>query len=531
MKLILSLRGCILLLFLSNLASAQNWVLIKGDQRSSNRLSQYNHNKSDEIGCRYNGGVTVVDKNVYIFGGWGLEKKGNSNVLNDFWKYSIEDKTWTLLNADENGTILTSPSPRSNSIVLNDGKNIYILFGLGYDKNGRKEVKQDCWRFNIASEKFEEEIKDMEASGPTPRYGSLTWQHGGKLFLLGGMIVDSNGQETTLQDFWMCEISNKKWTKISESLSVNNDKFVYSTINEEANSKVYEQPAFQRDANTWIDNGDLYYLLSTENVAYPNNHQLWVYCTSSKQWKLLKVSKSNLNDQAQIVNPGFRKMSSVWVQQDKAYLYGGYSFDAKSNFGLMDDTWQLDLKTLEWKKLSGNKFNYAYAELNWKATEDAHKTPGTRIGECSFSVNGQHHYLIGGLMAENGKMKFRNDIWELKIPRTTVTNTPPVIASTGNMSSSTTQRSTTENCPFTLSPNPAQSFIQITSSINLSDIEIRIYSDKNLLVSSTQVTEIKAGQTTTIDVSTLGSGIYTVEFKQKQQRLCTERLLIKQIAN
>ena len=123
MKLILSLRGCILLLFLSNLASAQNWVLIKGDQRSSNRLSQYNHNKSDEIGCRYNGGVTVVDKNVYIFGGWGLEKKGNSNVLNDFWKYSIEDKTWTLLNADENGTILTSPSPRSNSIVLNDGKN------------------------------------------------------------------------------------------------------------------------------------------------------------------------------------------------------------------------------------------------------------------------------------------------------------------------------------------------------------------------------------------------------------------------
>jgi len=532
MKLILRLRWCFALLFLSNLSSAQNWVLVKGDQRSSNRLSQYNHDKSDEIGCRYNGGVTVVDKNVYIFGGWGLEKNGNANVLNDFWKYSTEDKTWTLLNPDVNGKPIQSPTPRSNSLVLNDGKNIYILFGLGYDKKGRKEVKQDCWKFNIATQKFEEEIiKDKETSWPTPRYASLTWQSGDKLFLMGGVWVDSNGQETTMQDFWMYELSIKKWTKISESLNLNNDKFIYTDVKTADDSRIYEQPSFQKDAITWVNNGDLYYMASTENVAHPNNHQLWVFYTSTKRWDLIKVSKSNLNDQAQIVNPGFRKMSNVWVQQNKAYLYGGYSFDAKSNFGLMDDTWLLDLKTLEWQKTSGNKFNYAYAELDWKANEDAYKTPGTRIGECSFSVNGQYHFLIGGLMAENGKMKFRNDIWELKIPKTTISASPPILANTGVAGSPSTQRSTTESCPFTISPNPAQSFIQLTSSINLSDLEVRIYSDKNVLVSSTQLSEIKAGQVTTIDVSTLSSGIYTVEFKHKQNRLCTERLLIKQIAN
>ena len=195
--------------------------------------------------------------------------------------------TWTLLNPDINGKPIPSPTPRSNSLVLNDGKNIYIAFGLGYDKQGRKEVKQDCWKFNIATQKFEEEIiKDKETSWPTPRYASLTWQSGDKLFLMGGVWVDSNGQETTMQDFWMYELSIKKWTKISESLNLNNDKFIYTDVKTADDSRIYEQPSFQKDAITWVNNGDLYYMVSTENVAHPNNHQLWVFYTTTKRWEI-----------------------------------------------------------------------------------------------------------------------------------------------------------------------------------------------------------------------------------------------------
>jgi N-acetylneuraminic acid mutarotase len=182
--------------------------------------------------------------NLWLFGGSGVDSTGASGELNDLWRFSTSDGTWTwisgsaLVNATGNygalglGTSTTAPGARQGGTAWTDPQGDFWLFGgLGYDLPGTKGELNDLWEFNPTSGLWTWIGGSDEADGaavygvlgvassqniPGPRQGGNSWTDlSGNLWLFGGVGYDAIGAQGDLNDLWRFNPGAGTWEWIA----------------------------------------------------------------------------------------------------------------------------------------------------------------------------------------------------------------------------------------------------------------------------------------------------------------------------
>jgi hypothetical protein len=202
---------------------------------------------------------TDAQGNFWLFGGSGVDSKpfgthGSELVyLNDLWKYSPTDGTWTWMAGADTaqaspvpgggygvagvygtlGTAAASNYPGSRNAPqtwLDASGNVWMFGGLGFDVDGfRSSFLNDLWKYTPSTGQwtwmggpntldspgtYGTLGQPNTANVPSARYGAATWVDGdGKFWLLGGqgMTMDTNFCYQ-LNDLWKLDPATGEWT-------------------------------------------------------------------------------------------------------------------------------------------------------------------------------------------------------------------------------------------------------------------------------------------------------------------------------
>eukprot|EP01130_Rhizamoeba_saxonica_P003090 TRINITY_DN1334_c0_g1_i2.p1 TRINITY_DN1334_c0_g1~~TRINITY_DN1334_c0_g1_i2.p1 ORF type:complete len:382 (+),score=82.78 TRINITY_DN1334_c0_g1_i2:689-1834(+) len=177
--------------------------------------------------------------NLWILGG-----RDETQILDDIWKYNIDEKKWTKINPVG---ILVRPYPRMYPSTFIKDDVVYIHGGLGQPpcKYCSPGLLDDLWAFNITTltwihiegENFNQTATYGEmgvaskTSNPGSRAGSSFWRIDDKLWIFGGEVyIKGNNSESSavMNDMWFYDLTVQSWTWYSGSNNVNDAKKVPS---------------------------------------------------------------------------------------------------------------------------------------------------------------------------------------------------------------------------------------------------------------------------------------------------------------
>jgi hypothetical protein len=157
--------------------------------------------------------------NFWLFGGDGYDSAGTNGFLNDLWKYSAGQWTWTGGSAVANqsgtygglGVVSSSNMPGARNSELrwiDNSGNLWLFGGGGYDSAGTLGTLNDLWEFNsgqwtwmsgsnIANQSGVYGILGQAAPDNIPggRFHGVSWIDGsGNFWVFGGNIQLNTGQ-------------------------------------------------------------------------------------------------------------------------------------------------------------------------------------------------------------------------------------------------------------------------------------------------------------------------------------------------
>jgi N-acetylneuraminic acid mutarotase len=294
--------------------------------------------------------------NLWLFGGYGLDSKGQLAALNDLWSYSIsstpQNNQWTWVSGGN--TVVCTPG-LSNCVGL---PGVYGTMGVS-------------------------------ASGNTPggRQGAATWTDAsGNFWLFGGGGYDSISSPGILNDLWKFNPSTNQWTWIGGSKT--NPYFnqitlsygdgqpgVYGTLGTPAPGNF---PGSRFYASTWIDSSGDLWLFGGQGIDNADQegqlNDLWKYDPSTKMWAWMGGSSQisfcggvvgacgqsgvygTLGTPAAGNTPGGRSQAASWIDKsDNLWLFGGLGYDINGNAGSgLNDLWKFDPTAGQWAWMSGS---------------------------------------------------------------------------------------------------------------------------------------------------------------------------------
>jgi N-acetylneuraminic acid mutarotase len=99
--------------------------------------------------------------NLWLFGGWGYDSAGATDLLNDVWMYAPATNQWTWVNGanlvDQNGVYGTVDGMAATSLpgaryygakpAVDSGGTVWLFGGRGYDSLGNKGQLNDFWKY------------------------------------------------------------------------------------------------------------------------------------------------------------------------------------------------------------------------------------------------------------------------------------------------------------------------------------------------------------------------------------------------
>ncbi len=170
--------------------------------------------------------------NLWLFGGYGYDESGNLNDINDIWKYTIHDNTWTWVGGESHvggiahyGTkgvpsINNIPCARDTASGWYENNNLWLFGGEGFD-NG---YYNDLWKYNpndntwtwVSGPNESEQPANYGTKGvpsvnniPGSRDSDVVWSdESGNLWLFGGF----NSSGDAFNDLWKYSLNNNTWT-------------------------------------------------------------------------------------------------------------------------------------------------------------------------------------------------------------------------------------------------------------------------------------------------------------------------------
>lgn len=424
-------------------AVANTWQLIKGTT-TANQNGTYgtiNTEASDnKPGARHNAIGWAHNNRLYLFGGNGRRATTTSNgTLNDIWEFNLSTNNWTWIKGTNTfgiaatyGTLQTSatsntPGAREQMVKWkNDNK--FYFFG-GSSAPGTPYFN-DIWEFDPSSKNWTwikgnnttgglsiYNDKDVATVANTPgaRVISMGWYTNGELFLLGGYGFPETTPAATLHDMWVYQHSTNNWAWIGG----NRVKKQYSVFGTKGVADAANIPEARKGATSWMSGGKLYLFggnNETDNGEHSRMNDLWEYDPQTSNWTWLKGSNTinalgvyGTIGQAHANNtPGARRHAAGWEKDGKLYLFGGYGYPETGGIGHLNDLWEYDIATQNWKWLKGTKVTGSSGSEGFINTANASNFPRARFDVTTWTSNGKF-YMFGG---HTTSANWLNQVWE-----------------------------------------------------------------------------------------------------------------------
>ncbi|MES2797286.1 MAG: kelch repeat-containing protein [Bacteroidota bacterium] len=313
----------------------------------------------------------TLNNKLYLFGGYGNDGAGNDGNLNDLWVYDIATNNWTWL--------------KGSSIRNQSGD--YGVQGVPNAINN-----------------------------PGSRVGSVSWTVNNKLYLFGGSGYGTNvnAGNGSLNDLWEFDIATNNWMWLKGNSGINSIGIYGSKGLSSSNNR----PGARFYSNSMLYSGDLYLFggigyaeLTTRGLL----NDLWIYNIATNNWTWMSGDKlisqhgvyGSIGIASAANKPGARRSASVWQNSANLYLFGGEGYATDSNLAeRLNDLWEYNPLTNEWKWLKGDNFIYSNSVFGVQGIPKTNNKPGGRIKSISWTYNGKL-YLFGGAIEFN----MINELW------------------------------------------------------------------------------------------------------------------------
>ena len=436
-------------------ASSTGWTWISGSKTAEQAGVYGTQGAAASLnvpGARF-GSVSWMDAGgkLWLFGGYGADSAGHHGALNDLWKFDPAASQWTWVSGSnvrgQAGAYGTqgvpapsnAPGARLGSVSWIDaGGKLWLFGGLGFDSAGITWGQlNDLWQYDPATSQwtwvsgssvlgqagaYGTQGVPSTSNGPGSRTGSVSWiDASGKLWLFGGLGLDSTGTNGNLNDLWKYDPATLEWTWASGS-HVLGQSGAYGTKGITAPTNV---PGARSLAVSWIDTGGRLWLFGGSGVdsagAAGDLNDLWKFDPATLEWTW--VSGGNVTKQpgsygtkgtpASANVPGERESAIAWIDSSGSlWLFGGFGAGSAGSQDDLNDLWKYDPATSQWTWVSGsNTVNQAGA-YGTQGTTGSSNIPGARARAVSWIDTGGKLWLFGGSGLDSASTKANlNDLW------------------------------------------------------------------------------------------------------------------------
>jgi len=452
--------------------------------------------------------------NLWLFGSQGCDLGGTIGDLNDLWEYNPSTDQWRWMGGssrlslqDPNGNYYAPglygalgvyaagnvPGARKNAVSWSDvGGNLWLFGGGGYDSAGNGGWLNDLWEYSPSTGQWRwmggsdtlpcEECgqpgvygtQNVYAAGNVPggrQYG-VSWRDaGGNLWLFGGWGYDSAGNLDPLNDLWEYNPSTGQWRWMGGSSTVDQPG-VYGTQGVYAAGNV---PGSRDEAVSWSDAGGNLWLFGGSGSDSAGNggalNDLWEYDPSLGQWRWMGGSSTvgsagvygTQGAYAAGNVPGGRGVAVSWSDAGgNLWLFGGYGYDSVGTYGDLNDLWQYNPSTGQWRWMGGSSTVGSAGVYGMQGVYAVGNVPGSRAAAVSWSDAGGNLWLFGGLGSDSaGNGGYLNDLWEYNS-----TAEPPPVSPFASCQFTLTSTTTTPATVTTLTNMPATAYYGDTVTIS-----------------------------------------------------------------
>ncbi|WAC39020.1 kelch repeat-containing protein [Pedobacter sp. SL55] len=245
------------------------------------------------------------------------------------------------------------------------------------------------------------------------RETAASWKIGNKIYFFGGFGYGADRTSDNLADLWSYDLTTLEWTWLKGGTSVSKSG-IYGNKGEAAASN---RPGARQSPVAWTNGGKLYLFGGyglTEGIAINYLNDLWEYDPATNNWTWLKGEKEHNQPGIYGVKgtydasnqPGARTAALTWVVNGKVYLFGGGGYGVSSGLGPLNDLWEYDTATNQWKWLKGSDNSNASGIYGSIGVGHVNNTPSGRSLGVACTLNDKL-YLFGGLANAN----LYNDLW------------------------------------------------------------------------------------------------------------------------
>ncbi len=258
---------------------------------------------------------------------------------------------------------------------------------------------------------------------PGARQSAVSWTDpNGKLWLFGGICSANYGSTVLLNDLWKYDPVTLEWTWVSGS-DAGNQSGIYGNQGIPGPSNA---PGSRGNAVTWIDQDGKLWLFGgwgydSSGFAMAVLNDLWKFDPATLEWTW--TSGSEMRDAAGIYGtqgtpdpsnaPGAREGALSWVDSSgKLWLFGGFGYDSRGFYRVLNDLWKYNPTTGDWTWVSGSDKGEEEGVYGTRGTPDAASVPGARGYGVSWVDRSGKLWLFGGVASYPGDMNlFLNDLW------------------------------------------------------------------------------------------------------------------------
>lgn len=402
----------------------------------------------------------VLGDMVYVYGAY-----------NQVWRYNMVSNNWCVKYGIQTGyvtstdSLLINPSygtqnvyaatnspgirtdiqgwSKDGTILLFGGTTAYNTTSASYN-----HLHNDIWQFDTTLSqwrlvsgssamnqrgKYGHVNVEVPANSPGGRMNMLLWKSGNNIFIANGFGFSSNGSARLISDTWKYNAVTNNWTWMAGSDN-SSLSYVSSGLNTEDDGN---RPVAGKYQAFWNADTAIYVMGQAGSQFIGNTpggnpgaasaDAIWKYNSLTNNWSMLRRNTSEsilvlpvygvINIADSLNTPGKRMFEATWQVGSKLYLMGGQRYSSDFVLGqgtdsMMNDLWEFDLNTKNWKWIKGSNTYNAFGVYGTLGTAAAGNTPGARSEALTWAKNGKLYLLGGWGRAETGQVGLLNDLWE-----------------------------------------------------------------------------------------------------------------------
>lgn len=263
-------------------------------------------------------------------------------LRDDLWAFDYKTEKWLELNQSK-----VRPSGRANATMVYAAKlDALLMFAGNTSTSGLQIVPQnDTWKYTFSDSKWTK----IDAPGPPSKrlWGAGVWDNKReRLVAFGG--GDASAFANTAKyfnDLWALKVTatNVSWSRID------------SKSNDKPDRRFWAAMAYDSQSDRYLMFG------GHDDKALGNRNDLWAFTPDNGQWLSIHIGdlpNKPANGQCSFP-PDFTKIDGFSPERryggvfsagaDNVWLHGG-----KTDCGVIDDMFRLDLKTYKWHEMTSS---------------------------------------------------------------------------------------------------------------------------------------------------------------------------------